>query len=776
MVPQRLLLAVMAGLISWALNIQPARSQTATPTPTRTPTNTPKPDLNAYRHYCPDIPVMDGKIDTWEYGAPILDGFDSANASYIKPILPGGQIPDVSYSLYMTWTNTDIYFAADCHADHGLDGGLQNDHPTDLSKNDTVMVFVDPNLSRDASAQYDDFAFQFCGGGNVSKSKLSFGDNTWLNLGNAIEAGISVGNGLTGETGYVFEAKISLNDLGMVGSEKFDDWDDPDPLQNGPIWEVDDTNVASGDPDVPDDESPAVVAGGIVPGRGARGELKVWGSTGSYTMMHTKDLRTPFDQDGEATIFLAPGDCWRGIGITAVDGEAVSALFATWKGVPAYWLILSSVSRAGGIVAGLNITRPQNITVAYANYTGNAQSPIVVAANSSALIGTYAMAIDIQNGQWYRLRWIKQGAQIKAKAWREGSPEPAAWQITVNDPPPNTPGRVDALRDLWWNAGGQTLQTWTQLALAGGTLAGGFPAYVALADEILAFGAFAPKEGRSWGIDFVVADNGSEIQWYSPGPGGVHQQRPSSWGKINFHRFFDFDCDRVADLVEDGTPFVAFGKTNRYLHDSDGDGIPDGREDANRNGRRDAGETDPRDTDTDNDKLEDAFEIIPELYYNIFRPLYPTDSVDPLNANRPFTEYLKTIGPDHDALPILIEQTQFNIQNPDVDGDGFADGYDYLRGYLDHGTTQGYWNNPNAPKPRLGDVDGDGFSSNLDGLIIISFAIGLVGPDRPYGLNIDWNYSDVDRDGQISNLDALVIQNRFLSLLPYLPLDLFLPH
>jgi hypothetical protein len=50
----------------------------------------------------------------------------------------------------------------------------------------------------------------------------------------------------------------------------------------------------------------------------------------------------------------------------------------------------------------------------------------------------------------------------------------------------------------------------------------------------------------------------------------------------------DSDGDRVPDCVERRTG------TDPQLRDSDGDGVPDGREDLNRDGRVDPGETDPR--------------------------------------------------------------------------------------------------------------------------------------------------------------------------------------
>ena len=48
--------------------------------------------------------------------------------------------------------------------------------------------------------------------------------------------------------------------------------------------------------------------------------------------------------------------------------------------------------------------------------------------------------------------------------------------------------------------------------------------------------------------------------------------------------------------------------TNPLVPDSDGDGLSDGAEDSNKNGKRDAGETDPLDADTDDDGLSDGYE------------------------------------------------------------------------------------------------------------------------------------------------------------------------
>ncbi len=62
----------------------------------------------------------------------------------------------------------------------------------------------------------------------------------------------------------------------------------------------------------------------------------------------------------------------------------------------------------------------------------------------------------------------------------------------------------------------------------------------------------------------------------------------------------DADFDGISDAVETSTG------TNKNNADTDGDGLPDGVEDENKNGRVDPTETDPRLTDSDCDGLQDG--------------------------------------------------------------------------------------------------------------------------------------------------------------------------
>ena len=67
---------------------------------------------------------------------------------------------------------------------------------------------------------------------------------------------------------------------------------------------------------------------------------------------------------------------------------------------------------------------------------------------------------------------------------------------------------------------------------------------------------------------------------------------------------FDADSDGISDDVENA--ILCLDSTD---DDSDDDGILDGREDANRNGIVDAGETDPCNSDSDGDFLPDGLEV-----------------------------------------------------------------------------------------------------------------------------------------------------------------------
>jgi len=132
--------------------------------------------------------------------------------------------------------------------------------------------------------------------------------------------------------------------------------------------------------------------------------------------------------------------------------------------------------------------------------------------------------------------------------------------------------------------------------------------------------------------------------------------------------------------------------------DSDGDGVPDGIEDSNRNGVVDDGETDPLDADSDDDGLPDGIE---DLNHNGQIDFGETNPLDP--------------DTDGDLLPDGTEDANGNglhdigetdPTDPDSDDDGIPDGYEdaNLNGVVDDNETD----------PSRADTDSDGLSDGQE--------------------------------------------------------------
>jgi hypothetical protein len=156
--------------------------------------------------------------------------------------------------------------------------------------------------------------------------------------------------------------------------------------------------------------------------------------------------------------------------------------------------------------------------------------------------------------------------------------------------------------------------------------------------------------------------------------------------------------ENVDDLCPDAAVRLdqdAATTTNPTLRDSDGDCIEDGVEDADRNGRRDPGETDAALLDSDGDGLTDGEEIGCEGV----RDTGETDPNDPDSDDDGLLDGFE-IGIGIDPL------------NPDTDGDGVSDQDEILAG-----------EDPAAADP---DQDGDGLPDDVDPV-----------PDNP----------DIDGDG-----------------------------
>lgn len=204
----------------------------------------------------------------------------------------------------------------------------------------------------------------------------------------------------------------------------------------------------------------------------------------------------------------------------------------------------------------------------------------------------------------------------------------------------------------------------------------------------------------------------------------------------------DYDNDALPDGVEYDQPGP--GQSNRYLWDSDGDGLSDGFEDRNANGIQDAGETGTRRRDTDGDGVWDGVEII----------LLGTNPMDPaVPAN--------TSDNDQDGLPAVVDLDDADL---DADNDRITDGMEaVLCGLLASG-------DPQVRSP-FADGNCDGFVTNLDALAAQSLFVGTIPrANIPGAVNLD-----VNRDAAVTNLDGLIIQTWFLVLpaVPAIPVPSF---
>lgn len=192
----------------------------------------------------------------------------------------------------------------------------------------------------------------------------------------------------------------------------------------------------------------------------------------------------------------------------------------------------------------------------------------------------------------------------------------------------------------------------------------------------------------------------------------------------------DSDQDGIPDELE-GFP-AEDHQTNRFLNDSDGDGLSDGSEDANRNGARDPGETNPRDRDSDDDGHEDGQEVL----------IWRTDPLDN-SAPPPLADS------DRDRLPAALDP---NDTSPDTDGDRYLDSYEAVTGGLASVADA-------QLRPRLGDASADGVITNVDALVLQSIFLGL----SP-AVQFAPSNGDLNRDGQLTNIDALLVQSFFLGM------------
>ncbi len=269
----------------------------------------------------------------------------------------------------------------------------------------------------------------------------------------------------------------------------------------------------------------------------------------------------------------------------------------------------------------------------------------------------------------------------------------------------------------------------------------------------------------------------------------------------------DSDGDGVRDGVEIGrtttvntacTFFIAdedpSTKTHPMLPDTDNDGLQDGQEDVNHNGRKDTGETDAANRDSDSDGLSDGAELNSANTDPLKADTDGDGCVDgsedrngngqkesgetsPLDATDCGSSLQDTDG---DGVPDATETTYgTDKNNPDTDGDGLVDGVEdrNKNGQFELGETNprkkdsdcdGLQDGPNQgafkgedlnangvintgeTDPSKRDTDGDGVADGVERGVATSAApdttCGYVGDAHPTSTT-DPTDSDSDNDG-----------------------------
>ena len=234
-----------------------------------------------------------------------------------------------------------------------------------------------------------------------------------------------------------------------------------------------------------------------------------------------------------------------------------------------------------------------------------------------------------------------------------------------------------------------------------------------------------------------------------------------------------------------GTSFVADGDgaaTDPLVKDTDGDGLEDGVEDGNHNGRADNDETDAGDPDSDDDGLFDGLEL------GIIGDTHPSSTTDPnradtdndglsdgqedTNRNGAWDKDNDETDPedddtDNDGLKDGLELDSSdgwttNPLDPDSDDDGVRDG-DEDRDH-DGDVDGGLWNDgagPGESDPNDADTDDDGLKDDTDPNPLIPDADGdgmEDGWEKAYGLDPTVKDADGDLDGDgLTNIQEFAI-------------------
>ncbi|MFH1811058.1 MAG: hypothetical protein ABIJ09_20120 [Pseudomonadota bacterium] len=199
------------------------------------------------------------------------------------------------------------------------------------------------------------------------------------------------------------------------------------------------------------------------------------------------------------------------------------------------------------------------------------------------------------------------------------------------------------------------------------------------------------------------------------------------------------DPTRCTSFVADADPTTTTSASNV---DSDGDGINDGIEDANRNGLVDAGETDPNDPDSDGDGACDGPPRAVPGVCTGGEDLNANGRVDPGESD-PRVAGSAAADADSDGIPDDVENNVacLDSHNADSDGDGVSDGTEDV--------------NHNGRRDP-GETDACAIDSDCDGLV----------DGQSYGtylgeatLGTSPTNADSDADGLTDGLEAGVAGN-----------------
>ena len=270
--------------------------------------------------------------------------------------------------------------------------------------------------------------------------------------------------------------------------------------------------------------------------------------------------------------------------------------------------------------------------------------------------------------------------------------------------------------------------------------------------EVALLSPFIPANGNSFAIVTSTALSGLFTQVNFPVlPAGLAWQYNTLPAGIELYCGIDSDHDGLTDLLENATC------TQVNTPDSDVDGLLDGEEDANKNGQREPGETDPCDDDTDNDSIPDGWEAGHGL-----DPLDDSDceknyDSDTLSNCEEFTYGTDPNNPDTDGDSMPdgweVDNSMDPLTGDDALADADQDGYCNLREYLSGSNPRNELDLPAI----LADVDTD---IDCDGYDLEIFASEYGSPDCK---SIQCQF-DLDQDNDVDEIDLFLFSEDYGSI------------